>query len=100
VLLETLRASGAHRQGALSHGCVGGWARAAVAGLPTLLKPNPWVSRPPHSHLFYSPSGGLNLGALLLALMVAMGVVWWGAQADGDDAARARARKLRSTDVD
>jgi hypothetical protein len=33
--------------------------------------------------------------------MVAMGIVWWGAQdGGGDDAARARARKLRSTDVD
>jgi ferric-dicitrate binding protein FerR (iron transport regulator) len=44
--------------------------------------------------------GGLNLGALLLALMVAMGIVWWG-QAQGDVlAGGARARKLRSTDVD
>ena len=44
--------------------------------------------------------GGLNLGALLLALMVAMGIVWWG-QSQGDiGAGGARARKLRSTEVD
>ncbi|KAI8476096.1 MAG: hypothetical protein J3K34DRAFT_285487 [Monoraphidium minutum] len=36
--------------------------------------------------------GGLNLGALLLALMVAMGIVWWG-QAQGETlAGGARAR--------
>ncbi|GBF99911.1 hypothetical protein Rsub_12819 [Raphidocelis subcapitata] len=44
--------------------------------------------------------GGLNLGALLLALMVALAVVWWGAQQGDPTAGGARARKLRSTDVD
>lgn len=63
----------------------------------------PLAPTPPFSFLTLAHRGGLNLGALLLALMVAMGVVWWG-QAQGDmwagGAAGARARKLRSTDVD
>lgn len=44
--------------------------------------------------------GGLNLGALLLALIVAMGIVWWGQAQEDILAGGARARKLRSTDVD
>jgi hypothetical protein len=44
--------------------------------------------------------GGLQLGALLLALIAAMGVVWWSSQfpggAGGGDG---KQRRLRSTDV-
>jgi hypothetical protein len=35
-----------------------------------------------------------------VALMVALAVVWWGAQQGDPVAGGARARKLRSTDVD
>ena len=60
------------------------------------LKPAP-LPAPPFPAL---RRGGLNLGALLLSLMVAMATVWWG-QAQGDLlAGGARARTLRSTEVD
>lgn len=42
--------------------------------------------------------GGLNLGALMLALMVAMATVWWG-QAQGDLLGPG-GRAKRSTDIE